>query len=293
MPDAPLTNNGRALPGTSYKAASFWVQHNILLRQLGFGAGALFILTSLVFTGWTLLDVYGLSRAQTARSQARLAQFSFSQGIEAVSAPASLEPSSVQTFARLDGRMDVVATIQNPNTGWRAEIDYAFSGETMGSSSRRTTILPGESRLVSALGLRAASAPSLQINRITWIRVDPKMTRGNYGQFSDERLNFAFEDITYTPNFDVNGVALGRSSFRVRNNSGFGYRDLELGILLYQNQVPVGVTQLTSPELRPGEVRLMEANWIENPQNVNRTVITPHIDILNPASYLPVSRLAE
>ncbi len=269
------------------------MQHHILLQQLGFGAGALCILGSLLFTGWTLFDIYGLSRAQTTRNQARLAQFSFSQGIEAVSAPASLEPSSVQTFARLDGRMDVVATIQNPNIGWRAEIDYAFSQETMGSSSRRTTILPGESRLVSALGLRAASAPSLQISRITWIRVDPLLTRGNYGQFSDERLNFSLENIVYTPNFDVNGVALGRSSFVLRNNSGFGYRDLELGVLLYQNQVPVGVTQLTIPELRAGEARLMETNWIENPQNVNRTVITPHIDILDPASYLPVSRLAE
>jgi hypothetical protein len=210
----------------------------------------------------------------------------------AASAPRPIQPSETSVFDTTDNRKDFLVELSNPNPMWWAEFDYHFDLSGQETATRQGYVLPLSQRYITELGYTPTTTSRtarLVVENIRWHRVTPDMTNGDYKNFADQRLQFTFDNLTYSHDLKFGTNTVGQTAFDFVNASAYGYWNVDLTVLLFRGTTPVGVTTISQREVRPGQHVPVSINWFENPTGISKTDVQANVNILSPGAYLPTT----
>jgi hypothetical protein len=188
------------------------------------------------------------------------------------------------------GKYDLLATVKNPNSDYAARFSYRFVAGGWASPRAEGFILPDEEKFVAALAENSPARPigaSLEIIDTRWRRIDRHIIP-DWKVYAAEHLNFKIEDAKYESGIELSAgkPAIGKASFLIINNTGYGYYDLGVLIVLYRGPAVVGVNRVTLSSLAPGESRRGEASWFDDVGTVTQIKIIPEADIVSDSTFL-------
>ena len=215
-----------------------------------------------------------------------------------------LEIAAPQIF-KGDEHYDLTVKLTNPNDKFSANFNYCFNPAGLSADQTASTatstdagavcgsgfILPGATKYVLALGQDLGVNPDnldFKITNISWQRFDAHQIP-NWNDFSSSRLDFAVSDINFTPAASNNlsaKIGLNNLEFNVKNQTAYGYYAAPLNILFFSGAELVGVNRYLLTNFLAGESRAVAISWPGNLRGVDRTEITPDINILDDSVYL-------
>jgi hypothetical protein len=279
---------GSGLSDSQLNAASLWVKHRLALRRLGYGSLVAFSILCWGYTLWSYLDAFVISWPRESRITKLIAQQAVPPDALRRIAPEPLQPGEAQAFETTDGRLDLLASLTNPNELWSARIKYRFMLDGQGTASQEVVVLPHSTRPLVELGWRGDGSPQLDVQSIQWQRIPLNFVKGSYDTYAAERQDFI---ISEEPSYLSLGEGLGKTDFTLTNHTGYGYWNVQVFVTLLRQGIPLAVNKIDVRELKPNEVRPISLQWFENVSGVDQVEVTPYVDILNPASYLPSDRI--
>ncbi|MBI5654799.1 hypothetical protein HZC53_04070 [Candidatus Uhrbacteria bacterium] len=287
MPDE---NSIGGLTAGELQVATWWVRNGAAVRKAGYTA--LIALCAILwgYTLWGLLDAYAISYPRESRLTRDIAlNQQYLAALES-DRPQSVAISEVSVYQSTDNRLDMGVTITNPNPQWWAEFNYRFNVSGEDTPLRSGYVLPQGEQQVLELGYKAetkgARSASFAVENVRWHRVDPYFVSGSYPDFKAKRFNLQFLDVTYDSNLTVGNKKVGQTSFTLVNDSAFGYWGVDLVIRLERAGNTIAIQQVKVTNLQPGEKRLMQIVWPDNPAGTTQTEITPQVNLLDAGSYL-------
>lgn len=187
---------------------------------------------------------------------------------------------------KINGSYDLISSVQNSNDRFRADFHYCFLAAETEIFCDQGFILPGEKKYLLALNREVPSgieAVTLQIEDVNWKRIDNREIP-DWSTFYQNRLNFSFSGIKMTPS----GTSGGRNylEFTVSNDTAYSYSQVPLNIIFYKDQQVVGANRYVANNLMSGESRPVRLSWLTTLAGVNRSEISPDLDILDESIYL-------
>lgn len=203
-------------------------------------------------------------------------------------APRDLKVEAPLVLAAGEKNYDMVARIQNPNPLWWAEVEYKFEAGAV-SPTGRAFVMPGESKLIGAFGVKSDSRPALSkltVVKVNWNRVDQHETRPDYQSWSNSRLGIQIADTKFVPPTADDAVQIYRATFTVTNATAFGYRKAAFFVALQSGSRIVAVSRVTLSDLRAGEKREAAASWFFAPTSVTKIDVKPEVNIFDVQSYI-------
>lgn len=186
---------------------------------------------------------------------------------------------------RAADRFDLYAAVMNPNTVWRADIQYAFVVDGKETPQQRTFLYPGQQKYLFAfdIGATAGSSSQIRIQNIQWTA----LTKRDRDMIK-ERDAFTIGPVTFTPGSQI-GIAknlpVSRARFEIANPTGYGYYDLSLRIVLRNAGQVVGVNMIRLDSMAPNTKQSVEAQWYGPISAVTDAIVTADIDVLDPGVF--------
>jgi hypothetical protein len=288
MPDAPESLRG--LSPQELKFASWWVQHQLEVRRLGFGILLFFNALFWGYALWSVADAYAISFARErliprriALNQQRLAELETDR-------PQDLAIEDVGSIPLSEGKVDLYAVLQNPNAQWWAEVTYRFDVSGEPTPLKSSYVLPGSAQTVLELGFAPGSAGgrngTLSVEQVRWHRMDPRFAGADFAAFAAPRADFVVDNVDYDTSLLVGDRRVGQTTFDIHNRSAYGYWNMDAVVRLIRGASVVGITQVNLRELSPGEKRRVQVVWPEPPVGVSRTEVAPQVNVLDPSVYM-------
>lgn len=203
-----------------------------------------------------------------------------------------LEIQSTQLLKNLNGKVDAVAIIKNPNEHFFVAFDYYFDLNGFKTPNRRGFLLPKEEKPVIELGIAGATDSSqtiLELKNLDWQRFDSHKIK-DINDYLTEHLNFKTDSFTFTPDSVISGHP--RLTFDLSNETIFNYFEPRFIILMTvwnQWNDLIGVESLIFDKFLSGEKKYVELHLLN--QILNRNVrdadfkVVPDINIFNPEAY--------
>lgn len=286
MPNEPLVPND--LSEKQLNLGYWFVTHKLQLRRVLEIILIVFSLATLGYSGYGLtLDILNAPvREQMLRD---LASSNLNPAVVLSQRPKELGAGNVQILVP-QGRYDFIATVTNPNQGYAAHFSYRFVAGDFATEPEKEFILPGEQKFVVKLGVTAATRPSgaaIEITGVSWQRIDRHLYP-DWKSFAVEHLNLPVTDISYTPEIILEGgkSSIGRTSFTVTNDTGYGYYGVRALVMMYRGPAVVGVNSTVFATLAPNQAAAGEVTWYENYGAVTQIKVIPEVDILDNATYI-------
>ncbi len=255
--------------------------------QLKITVKVLLIIVSLSLWGYGIFGIVDWAflsgpaeREGIARLHENLVNYSVRQKVQ------PLEARAVALLA--NEKYDAYARVRNPNKNWSAVFEYGFSIPGEETRMTRGFILPGEEKFLFDLGISVKGKPAraeLILNAVHWSRIRSTVIP-NYETFRLARLAFDSGVVEYTPALQVAGRAISRASFTVKNNSGFGYFELPLQVILWRGGSIAGINRAIVSNLEPGESRQVDVTWFETLAGITKVEIRPDLNILDDSIYI-------
>lgn len=205
-------------------------------------------------------------------------------------------PLEVRSTVVLKSRetYDAASFVKNNNKDWAAKFKYQFViGGNLKTEPKDGFVLPGESKFVTDLGIRPPQDRALSMSPqgklvildVVWDRVSTRKIE-DYKQWSEQRFNFKITESSFSPEATFAQGTVSRASFKVENATAFNYWNVGFKIILYRGAAIVGLNYVTAPEFRTGEIRDMEATWVENIGQITKIDIFPEVYILDDSVYM-------
>jgi hypothetical protein len=270
----------------------YWfVTHKLMLRRILSAFLIIFSVATLGFSGYRLtLDI--LDTKNRIDQLVDLYSQHLNPAVTLAQAPKGLSLSNAQVIVT-QGKYDLIGTVTNTNQYFAAHFTYRFTGGSFASEPIEGFILPGEQKFIAQLGVTSASRPSnatLEIVSTTWQRID-RHKYPDWKSFTEEHLNLPITEISYLPSIELvkDKAAIGKTSFTITNNTGYGYYGIRALVVMYRGPAIVAVNSMGFDTLRPNESRSGEVTWYEDYGAVTSIKVFPEIDILNSASYIKAS----
>ena len=285
MPE-PLVPND--LSEKQLKWGYWFVTHKLILRRILAAILIVFSAATLGFSGYSfVLDV--LNAPQMEAQLSAFMRSGLNPAVTVAQAPRALSLSNAQVLVT-QGKYDFIGTVANPNQYYAAHFIYRFTGESFATEPADGFILPGEQKFVVRLGVASAarpSNPSFELLSTSWQRIDRHLYP-DWKSFADEHLNLPISDIAYVPEIELSKdkPPIGKTTFTVRNDTGYGYYGLRIAVVMYRGPAIVAVNLTAFDSLRPNESRSGEVTWYEDYGAVTQIKVFPEVDILNNASYI-------
>jgi hypothetical protein len=288
MPGFSSSPVGSGHSSDALRLADWISQHRLTLRQMGYGSLIALAVLTWGFSLWTLLDTYAISYPREQRIPLRIASVFIDEGASAFTAPAPLDIGGAQSLIQEGARRHIYAPVSNPNPRWWAEIRYRFRDGTTETPLRSAALLPQDTRLLTELGWEKGglTSPSLSIESVVWRRIDSTLTAGDYAAYKQQRSQLITTDPAYQSDIEIEGRRLGRSTFTLKNPSGYTYRDVEFLTLVSREGTVVGMQKLVLPTISPGSEQVITQVWPENPLAVTKTDVQTFVHLLDPETFL-------
>jgi hypothetical protein len=201
-----------------------------------------------------------------------------------------LQFGAVEILPAINGKVDLVASVRNPNPNFAAEYSFYFTQNDIKTESQTAFILPQENKYLMALNLEAASPAAgwqVLITNIHYRRIDAHVYR-DWKKFAEEHLVFEFIDKKFIPasaTLLTEKIKLNDLQFTAVNNSAFNYQELNLQILLWQQSRLVGANHYLLERFGSGDRRDIKITWPGRIDSVSEIVILPEVNILRDDIY--------
>jgi hypothetical protein len=185
---------------------------------------------------------------------------------------------------------DFVTQVTNPNQDFFAHFSYRFVAGSFMTEFKSGFILPGERKYLSELGVLSPKRPSsasLEISGLAWRRVN-KHEIPDWQDFAHQHLNLPITDVVYVPGIEIirDKPTIGRTSFTIANDTGYGYYGLRLLVLMYRGPTLAAVNSVIFQTIGPGEKKAGEVTWYEDYGAVTEIKVVPEIDITDQSVYI-------
>jgi hypothetical protein len=272
----------------------WWVTHKVRVRRAFTVFMALLAAALVGYAGFGFLDWFFGSgvreRAQIGLLTQEVTDFNaFRQGL----APEPLVIDDANLLDANENTYDFIAQVSNENLRWWAEVDYRFLAA--GAETRPTTayILPGETKYLRALGVKSETRPAgpqIEVSAVRWKRVDQHAVRPDYKTWAGARLEFAIDDVKFTPPSPNDPISVSRATFTVTNRTAYSYWSAGFFVTLFTGSRIAGVNYVTISELRAGRSVPVDASWFIDLPSVSRVEVIPEVNIFDDRVYIPPGR---
>jgi len=270
----------------------WWVTHKIQVRQ---GFSLILTLIDLIlvaYAAYGFFDWYFGSGVQERATMATLPrQLINYTAFHQARAPQPLVIDSAAVLNAGEKSYDLAAQVTNPNMGYWVEFDYQFvGGNGPVGAVGHDFILPGATKYIHSLDVKADSSPGasdLQVSTVAWHRVDAHVITPDLAHWAGQRLAFKVDEVKFKAPDPNEKLTVSRATFRLINDTGYGYRKMGFFFALEGTSGLVGVNYVTISDLRPGEVRQVEASWFSDLPSVSGVDVTPDVNIFNAQVYIP------
>ncbi len=264
--------------------SQWWVDHREQVRKAGLG---FFIALDVLLVGigaWGFIDwlAFGGLREEQAIRQMTSSEYGRVPSLTLeelqIGAPIALSGGS--------GKMDILASVENHNPNFWAELQYRFLVNGTEQPLRKAFVLPGQAKYLAELGASAASGGSveLKIEQRLWHRADLQGA-ASAEVFAEARLNIRAENPIYVPSDPLATSPVSSAKFTLVNDSAFGYYDVDLLILLYRGDSIVGVNALRVDTMEAGEKKPMDVFWFQLLPQVTKVQVIPDVNVYDPDAY--------
>ncbi|KKW37128.1 MAG: hypothetical protein UY81_C0003G0008 [Candidatus Giovannonibacteria bacterium GW2011_GWA2_53_7] len=278
---------------TFYRRARWWIAHREGARRLWIGLWIALDVFLVVFALWMFVDTFlinyeaerGLLRSLLVENQTSLRVTTEAQSAQ----PVTIDGAPL-VLASSEDAYDFVGFVTNPNEDWWAEFTYQFSyGTDAVTESDVAFVYPGESRAILALGVEGARPTNVKLRLLDldWHRIDPHATP-NFPSWKTDHVNLSVTNATFTSLEAGSSGVLGRSSFSVTNNSGYGYWSLPMTILLKHGSAIVGVHSTILDQFEAGETRQVDLSWFQAFPTIDVIEAVPTLNIFDASVYMPL-----
>ncbi len=189
----------------------------------------------------------------------------------------------VRSF-NVQGRYDFIGKIYNPNPRHRASFNYCFEEGGRELACGNTFILPEEEKYVLELGKSLednVSSPQLVIKEISWQRITPHQIT-DWQEYYNKRVYF---DIKIEEFAVINNNSYSLR-FAIENKSTFGYYELPLQIILFNEQGESGANRYMIRQILAGEKMTISLVWPAGAVRSSRAVIIPEVDVLDDQAFI-------
>lgn len=270
------------------KLGYWFVAHKVLLRRI---LETILIVASaamLGYSGYGLVKDY-LDAPARQQMMADLAKNLLNPLVHNAQTAKPLAVSNSQVLVS-GGKYDFIGQVSNPNKDFIVHYSYRFVAGSFATAPKLGFILPVERKFIAELGVAAASRPSgaaLEINDVAWERVN-KHEIPDWASYASEHLNMPVKDIAYTPGIEIAAgkPKIGRTSFTLTNDTGYGYYGLRILVLMYRGPALVAVNATALPTIGPGESKPGEVTWYEDYGAITQIKVIPEIDITDQSVYI-------
>lgn len=252
---------------------SYWyVSNKLLLRKLFI---LLMILINCLLWSYVIygLIVWGLTY-ETIQKQNEKLLFSSSPLLDIIESerPQQLSFSDINSFNVSGESFTLMSEGFNPNYQWLVEFEYSFSGAD-GGKYFKSFILPGQRKLLLDSD-RKTSDVNLEIRNIKWTKIN------NFPEIQNIRDRIDIFDQEFLAPSVIGDPSSLR--FNIKNDSPFGYWEINLIAFLYSGGSRVSINYLTTYQLGAGDSRVIEMNWPENLPRIDSVEIISEVNYLNP-----------
>ena len=81
--------------------------------------------------------------------------------------------------------------------------------------------------------------------------------------------------------------SFGRTTFKIRNKTGFGYYEVPITVVLKRGNSLVGVNKTTISSLQSLEESMIQVDWFDNAPSASTVEVYPELDLFDEANYMP------
>lgn len=293
MPKKIVQNNTEPA-GRELKLA-YWVATNKpLFKKIGKIIFLIFDVILMIYVLYNFIDFLFIGGPREDAGIASLLQQTVNTSI--IHSNLAARPLDVRSAIVLKSRetYDAAGFVKNNNTSWAAKFTYQFViGGSLKTEPKEGFILPGESKFVTDLGIKLPKGKSLSMSpqgklvilNVSWDRVSTHDV-SDYKQWSEQRLNFKITESSFNPEATFAQGTVSRASFKVENATAFNFWNVGFKIILYRGAAIAGLNYVTAQEFKTGEIREMEATWVENIGQITKIDIFPEVYILDDSVYM-------
>jgi len=202
----------------------------------------------------------------------------------------NLEIGSLQAFDT-DGHSDLLVKVSNPNEKFMATFSYCFKLAETEMNCGQSFILPNDSKYILALAQEingSRSELSFSVSNTFWRRIDAHQIP-DWGNFYNTHLDFAVSDLNFASAANSglsDKVNLSNLGFTIKNQTAYGYYEVPLDIFLYNGSEVVAVNRYLLTNFLAGDTRDVNISWPGSFNSVNRTEVTPDLNIMDDSVYL-------
>jgi len=282
------TDPTQELPAQEFKWGFWFVRNRLILYRVAVGV---LIGLSVVFWAYVLvrggsIALYSLEKGgQLDRDLSYFYDYSV---IHSNYAARPLLITGTQVLPGGVGKYDLISEVSNPNERFFVSFDYHFVVGGVPTETKKTFLLPNETRLVASLGY-AGSYPSgaeLVITNWQWKRISNHSIK-DVEMWQVERLNFLVSDFSFTRSGEVvDGAAANVIKFNLNNASPYSYTQAPFQVNLYQGNALAGVLPLEISNFLSGEIRAVDLRSFVSGLSVTEIRVVPLINIYNNSIYL-------
>jgi len=202
--------------------------------------------------------------------------------------PQEMQFKGVRAIASNADRFDFLANVDNPNSHWRAQVEYVFTHSGGVTATSSAIILPGSGQMIVSLGNELSGFPAsvdLRITRIEWERINPH-TVSDPATFIADRVMFEPGNLNFVPASEAAGVPTHSIEFDITNVSVYSFWEPKFHVLMLNNETLVGVQTIEVSEFRAGETRPIVLKSFQQNIRVNEIRLIPVVDVFDSGQYI-------
>ncbi|KKU27292.1 MAG: hypothetical protein UX39_C0001G0012 [Candidatus Magasanikbacteria bacterium GW2011_GWA2_46_17] len=183
-------------------------------------------------------------------------------------------------------KFDLLAEIANPNPRFLVFFSYHFIVEGSRTPSKLAVVLPGETKIIAWLGLDAgpSSEPTVVLENVSWKRISAHKIK-DVELWQKYRLDFTLSDFAFRRS-SPDAAHADMLTFKLTNNSPFGFAQSEFYLALYQDQSLVGIKQIQFDTFLSQETKAVDLRNFAPNLTVTNVAPIPLINVYDSAVYL-------
>ncbi len=267
-------------------ARGYWfITHRERIRYGIISVVGIFLLGVIVYAGWQFMDWLS---SRTAEEESLRLLVSSSVNVEEYrqrNAPLPLELGKVMAVPAAMGKYDFIVQVKNPNLKWAArQADYSFhiAGQSFNGSS---FVLPLEDKFFLKLGVNLDKLPAgstVSVNNINWQRIR------DFKNFTTPDFAVSGEKIEQVGG-EINPAKAGtRLTFTLTNQSPYSFWQVPVTAVLTNNSHVAAISQQVLASIDSSQAIPMEFYWPEQTFSVDRLVVKPEVNVLDPQTIKPL-----
>lgn len=239
------------------------------------------------FSGARIIKYYTIERVEFDEMLSNINYFSIDfDSYNKKNRALDLQVSELDVINIGNNRYNLIAKVSNPNTKkWIAEeVEYYFYSNNFQSEHKKSFILPGGKKFLTAFNVESDSVirnPKLFISNIKWQRIKEKDIE-TFSSRIKKMTDFQIKETNFSSLRDLQIKNLGSSiNFLVKNNTIYNYYEAGFFIITYNGPIITSANYLRLDNFMAGEEKKAEIRWQQAIPRPSQIIIKPEINILD------------